>query len=37
MFVANAKGSGESGPLNAYDRQFVQFDLASLFNEPRPL
>ena len=31
MFVANARGRGESGPLNAYDRQFIELDMNELF------
>jgi len=37
MWVANARADGESGPLNAYDRPFVQFNMTALFNdEKRP-
>lgn len=36
MYVSNARGSNESGPLNAYDRQFVMLDMKSLFEEPKP-
>jgi len=31
MFVANARGEDETGPLKAFDRQFVKFDLKNLF------
>lgn len=27
MYVANARGTDESGPANAYDRQFVKIDM----------
>ena len=33
MLVSNAKGSNESGPDNAYDRQFVLLDMKVLFNQ----
>jgi len=33
MYVGNAKAPNESGPLPAYQRTFVQFDMAALFNE----
>lgn len=33
MYVANAKSTTESGPLPAYNRQFVYFDMNALFNE----
>jgi hypothetical protein len=33
MFVANAAAPGESGPHNAYDRQFVKFNMPALFAE----
>jgi len=36
MYVANAKANGESGPMNAYQRPFVQFNMTSLFNEKPP-
>ena len=36
MYVANARGTQESGPQYAYDRQYVHFDLKALWNEPRP-
>nr|KAG5714794.1 hypothetical protein BaRGS_000282 [Batillaria attramentaria] len=34
--LANARASYESGPKNAYDRQFVQLNMTQLFNEPAP-
>lgn len=36
MYVSNAKGSKESGPPNAYDRQFVTLDMKALFNQTKP-
>lgn len=36
LFVANAVGENETGPVNAFDRQFVQFDLQSLWAEQPP-
>lgn len=36
LYVANARGDKEQGPDNAYDRPFVQLDLADLFKQPRP-
>lgn len=36
MYVANARGANESGPANAYARQYVHFDLAAMWKEPRP-
>lgn len=33
IWVANAKADDESGPLEAYNRQFVQFDMNKLFNK----
>jgi len=35
MYVANARADGESGPPNAYERSFVQFNMTALFSEPR--
>lgn len=32
MFVANARGTGESGPAMAYDRQFVKLNMTYLFD-----
>jgi len=34
--LSNARASYESGPLNAYDRQFVQLNMTQLFNEQAP-
>lgn len=31
IWVANARADHEGGPLEAYNRQFIQFDMASLF------
>jgi len=31
IWVANARAEGESGPLEAYNRQFLEFDMNSLF------
>ena len=31
MFVANARGSSETGPLKAFDRQFVKLDMKEMF------
>ena len=31
LYVANAKGSAESGPTKAYDRQFVGLDMKEVF------
>lgn len=36
LYVSNARGDKEQGPDNAYDRPFVQLDLADLFKQPRP-
>lgn len=36
MYVSNARGDTEEGPLNAYDRQFVKLDLNELFKVPNP-
>jgi hypothetical protein len=36
MWVSFARQSWLTGPTNAFDRQFVSFDLASLFAEPSP-
>eukprot|EP00658_Telonema_sp_P-2_P032909 TRINITY_DN24262_c0_g1_i1.p1 TRINITY_DN24262_c0_g1~~TRINITY_DN24262_c0_g1_i1.p1 ORF type:complete len:489 (+),score=146.71 TRINITY_DN24262_c0_g1_i1:90-1469(+) len=36
MYVATAAGDGESGPANAYQRQFIKLDLAAAFSEPAP-
>jgi len=36
MYVANARGAGESGPLNAFDRPFVRFNMTAMFSESRP-
>ena len=31
MYVANARGDGMDGPKDAYDRQFVSFNISALF------
>ncbi len=36
MYVSYSKKDGAPGPLKAFDRQFIQFDMQKLFNEPRP-
>jgi len=36
MWVSFARQSWLTGPKNAFDRQFVSFDLESLFAEPNP-
>lgn len=33
FYIANARGDGESGPNYSYDRQFIRFDMDSLFTE----
>ncbi len=33
IWVANARADDESGPLSAYDRQFVRFDMNELFKQ----
>lgn len=35
IWVANARADGESGPLEAYNRQFVHFDMQQLFARAR--
>jgi len=37
MWVAYARADGESGPLPAYDRQFLEFDANDIFNNARLL
>jgi len=37
MYVSNARASNETGPDNAYDRPFVQFNMTELFNEQAPI
>lgn len=37
MYVANARGSNETGPAKAYDRPFVRFDVTALFEESPPV
>ncbi|KAL3855217.1 hypothetical protein ACJMK2_014437 [Sinanodonta woodiana] len=37
VYVANARATYESGPLNAYDRQFVRLNMTELFMEKTPL
>ena len=33
MWIANAKADNESGPLEAYNRQFVEFDMNQIFKK----
>jgi hypothetical protein len=37
VWTANARGDGEQGPLNAYQRPFVKLDMKALFNETEPV
>jgi hypothetical protein len=37
IWVANAKADDESGPLAAYDRQFIEFDMNQVFNDAEKL
>lgn len=36
LYVANAKSSNETGPGNAYDRQFVSLQVGEMFKHPKP-
>ncbi|KAL4234138.1 hypothetical protein ACF0H5_005791 [Mactra antiquata] len=36
VYIANARGTEESGPLNAYDRTFVRLSASSLFSVRKP-
>jgi hypothetical protein len=36
LFVANAKSANETGPGNAFDRQFVSIQVGELFKHPKP-
>lgn len=36
MHVATARSDGESGELNAYQRQFLRLNMTEIFGEPRP-
>ena len=36
MYVANARGAGESGPLDAYARRYIELDTAALWREAAP-
>jgi glycerate-2-kinase len=36
LYVSNARGDHESGPLFAYDRTFVRLNTTDLFMEPAP-
>ena len=36
LYVANAKAANESGPGNAYDRQFVSLQIGQLFAHTKP-
>jgi hypothetical protein len=33
LYVANARGSSETGPLEAYNRQYVHFDMKTMYSE----
>jgi len=33
IWVANARAFDESGPLPAFDRQFLEFEMSNLFNK----
>lgn len=37
VWTANARGDKESGPLNAYERAYVQLSMNPLFGEKRPV
>ena len=37
IWVANARADNESGPLDAFKRQFVEFDMNTLFQKARSL
>ena len=36
MHVATARSDGESGELNAFQRQFLRLNMTAIFDEPRP-
>ena len=36
IYVSNAKGDGESGKANAFDRQSLGLNTKALFQVPRP-
>lgn len=36
VFIANARGTGESGPLDAFDRTFVKLNATALFDVQKP-
>ena len=36
LFVANAKAANETGPGDAFDRQFVSLQVGELFKHPKP-
>lgn len=36
LYIANARASNETGPMNAYQRQYVSLKRKDLFNEPQP-
>lgn len=36
LYVANAKAENETGPGNAYDRQFVSLQIGELFTHAKP-
>ena len=35
MWVANASADHEKGPLPAYDRQFIEFDMNAIFSKAK--
>ncbi len=35
FYTANARRDNVTGPLKAYDRMFIKFNLTELFNEPQ--
>ena len=37
VWTANARADGESGPLNAYERTFVELDMQAVFKQAREL
>lgn len=36
LYVANAKAANETGPGDAFDRQFVSLQVGELFKHPKP-
>ncbi len=37
IWVANAKANHESGPLPAYERQFIEFNMKAIFNQAKTM